>query len=500
MIKLNGELLERIQANRTRIADKQYCVPEVFANGGDWPGDWQGRTILSLASLYNALEGFDKERKDILKQLTDILDALDKETNQYGYFGALLNPEKVDEQQISGNSWFLRGLCESYLITKDEKILDRIHNIINNYLLKLSDAYDKYEIKKRHSGEVSGCLSNEIDNCWKYSSDVGCAFIMLDGMSHCYALTKNQELKKLIDKLVDRFSTTDYVGLAFQTHATCSCTRGIIRMYENTGDKVYLSKAITIFDNYLNFGMTKDYCNMNWFNKPNSWTEPCCIVDSYIIAAKLFRITNDHKYLTILNRIYLNALPASQRSNGGAGCNTCLNDENNVLKCFLYEAFFCCSMRLSEGLKCIVETINTDNRFLFFFEGRIETEEYSAQITGDVYKNNEIIFERTDSGDVPVNIEFYLHKDYEMLSENVQRNGNFVSISLKPCEKITVGIQRGYHLEGDVYYLGDNILFKNTGSVPNNSPKVTIDGTQYEYVMNYLNVKEEDAEKVEQCL
>jgi geranylgeranyl pyrophosphate synthase len=63
-------------------------------------------------------------------------------------------------------------------------------------LLKLSDAYDKYEIKQRHSGEVSGCLSDEVDNCWKYSSDVGCAFIMLDGMSHCYALTKNEELKK----------------------------------------------------------------------------------------------------------------------------------------------------------------------------------------------------------------------------------------------------------------------------------------------------------------
>ena len=105
-----------------------------------------------------------------------------------------------------------------------------------------------------------------------------------------------------------------------------------------------------------------------------------------------------------------------------------------------------------------------------------------------------------DSGDGPVSIEFYLHKDYELLSENVQRNGSFVSISLKPGERITVGIRRSYHLEGNVYYLGDNILFKNTGSISNDSPKVIIDGTQYEYIMNYLNVKEEDAEKVEQFL
>ena len=93
----------------------EYCAPQIFLEGGDWPGDWQGRTILALASLYRAEDG-EREKQNILHQLDDILDSLDEHTNEDGYFGELFDENSVNEQQLSGNSWFLRGLCAVYEI------------------------------------------------------------------------------------------------------------------------------------------------------------------------------------------------------------------------------------------------------------------------------------------------------------------------------------------------------------------------------------------------
>ena len=59
--------------------------------------------------------------------------------------------------------------------------------------------------------------------------------------------------------------------------------------------------------------------------------------------------------MRLINRIYYNALRSLQRTNGGAGCQTCLTPDRDVLKVFMYEADFCCSMRLAEGLLALKE-------------------------------------------------------------------------------------------------------------------------------------------------
>ena len=39
-----------------------------------------------------------------------------------------------------------------------------------------------------------------------------------------------------------------------------------------------------------------------------------------------------------------------QRSNGGAGPNKCVKEDQPILKISMYEAAFCCTMRYAEGL------------------------------------------------------------------------------------------------------------------------------------------------------
>ena len=69
-----GDLFRRIKLNRRRLRAKMYRAPFVFLQDSAWPGDWVGRCILGLASLYHAFEGHDSFQEDVLAQLREIIE------------------------------------------------------------------------------------------------------------------------------------------------------------------------------------------------------------------------------------------------------------------------------------------------------------------------------------------------------------------------------------------------------------------------------------------
>ena len=299
-----GDLLRRIRLNRKRLSAKMYRYPDIFNKkySASWPGDWEGRCILSLTSLYFALSGYDKDQESILNQLDEIISHLKEYINEDGYFGNIVNDEYLDEQQVSGNSWYLRGLIEYYQISRSDEILSLIKSVVNKFIYKIAKFYEHYPISTREIGGVGGHIEGVIRDGWLTSSDVGCAFIMLDAMSEAYYLLRDDKLKEILIKVIDKFINLDFINLKCQTHATLSCARGVLTFYEATKEEKYLNYAIDIFKKYINYGMTLDYSNINWFNRKDTWTEPCCIVDSFILTSKFYQITKDDKYLLLLNR------------------------------------------------------------------------------------------------------------------------------------------------------------------------------------------------------
>ena len=133
MKKILKDLKCRISLNRNRLLDHIYQSSDVFTQGGSWPGDFEGRDVLALTSLYFALDGYNDEQESILCQLKDLFNHIPEHTNKYGYFGEPFNGEFVDEQQVSGNSWFLRALINYYYISKDEKYLKQIQSIVKQF-------------------------------------------------------------------------------------------------------------------------------------------------------------------------------------------------------------------------------------------------------------------------------------------------------------------------------------------------------------------------------
>ncbi len=346
-----GDLAERIKRNIDRLKGEEYRYPAVFHRDDDWPGDWVGRTLLALCEQYEATGRTDTE---LFSRLKEIFDRLDEHVNADSYCGELLGGEVVNEQQLSGNNWYIRALCAYCVITHDDKTYERLQTIANRFLPAIVPFYETYPVERKESeGGVSGHIVNGAVNGWRLSSDVGCAFILLDGITALYATLGDPAVLAAAKQIADKFLTFDYNACRFQTHATLSATRGVARIARFTGEEKYLLAAERNFALYERTGCTVNYANYNWFRRADSWTEPCGFLDSLILSFELYRLTKKENYLQFCNRVYFNAICAAQRKNGGAGCETCLSEGNAVLRVHMYEAFFCCTMRLANGLNYI---------------------------------------------------------------------------------------------------------------------------------------------------
>jgi len=354
-LKASGEAYRRASLNFDRLETQPYEPEAVFkAADYEWPGDWEGRTILALVLLAQAT------RREP-KHLAEIMERLPRHLNEKGYFGPVHPPGTVDEQQLSGNSWFLRAMAEHYLWRRDAFSLSVVERIAEHLLLPARGHYADYPVlpeQRVFEGEAIGALQKEQVGAWRLSTDIGCAFIMLDGATQAYQLLKMRELGELIDEMIAKFMTIDLAGLSFQTHATLSATRGLLRHYETTGDTSLLRKAEEVFGLYVREGMTATYANYNWFGRPD-WTESCAVVDSFIVAATLWKHTGRPELLDAAHHIYYNGIGYGQRPNGGFGCDVCTGTRGETTIApkseGMFEAFWCCTMRGGEGLARAIE-------------------------------------------------------------------------------------------------------------------------------------------------
>lgn len=454
-IQIYGDLAMRTLLNYSRLESIWYRPEKVFvADQANWPGDWEGRAILALTML-----GQTTKREPAY--LDEIMRLLPKHFNSKEYLGEIYPEGIISEQQLSGHSWLLRGLIEFYLWKKDESVLQMIKSIVNNLLLPARNHYKEYPAlpkdreydKIQLKGEAMGKLTGTLINNWYTSTDIGCAFIMLDGATQAYELLKLPELEELIKEMLEKFFQIDLLGISIQTHATLSGLRGALRYYELKGNNELLEQIIHFYDIYRTEGMTENYSNYNWFNRPE-WTEPCAIVDSYIVSFQLWKHTKNERYLEDAHNIYFNGLGYAQRPNGGFGCDTCLGD-NQYLNGQegIYEAYWCCTMRGSDGLANVSKNIalyNEDSIVLPFYfdsnfelkskEGFIECKEhtqypYHGNVELEIIKTN-IIGEK--------NIQFYIPSWVPENSIKVLVNGKCQSVCVEEgFVQVTVSVEEG---------------------------------------------------------
>jgi hypothetical protein len=353
-VRVGGELQVRILKNFDRLEEKKYQPAHVFLTdeqSGHWPGDTEGRTILGLVRDAQA-SGREP------KYLKEIIELIPQKLNEKGYMGKIYPYGIMDEQQLSGNGWFLSGLIEYYKWKKDEKVLGYIQSIINNLFLPGKGFYKLYPIdpnvRTSGIGEAIGTVDKKVDN-WMLSTDIGCLFIGMDGAINAYKLLPTKELKVVIDEMIERFLMMDLVAIKAQTHASLTAMRGLLTYAETTGNKELIDEVVKRWELYRAYGMTENYANYNWFVRYDAATEPCAIVDSYIVVSRLWELTQDPQYLPELDLIYYNAISHGQRENGGFGTDRFQPVDLNSLTVQIPEAHWCCTMRGGDGLSSVAE-------------------------------------------------------------------------------------------------------------------------------------------------
>ena len=354
-----GNLAARAGLLASRLEMREYR-PETVLNmdQAGWPGDWEGRTILALVRIAETT----KKEPAYLHEIVDIVLSARNERGYLGpiYDGSAYDGALVNEQQLSGHSWLLRGLCAYYAYTGRQDVYDAALTIGRNLFIPVKDLYPAYPIRPEErigGGDMSG-HSAAVVGKWIISTDTGCAYIPLDGVSALYEMTQDAEIGALLDVMIENFLKIDFLGICVQTHATLTGTRGILRTYRMTKNEKYLLAAKKLYAMYTAHGMTANYANYNWFGRPE-WTEPCAVIDSFLCAMQLYAETGERGYLTIAQRIYYNGIGFGQRENGGFGCDNCLGavgvENNRILRLHCPEAYWCCTMRGGEGIASVAE-------------------------------------------------------------------------------------------------------------------------------------------------
>lgn len=492
-VELNGELKARIDSCSNRMELSDYSVSNIFQPiSYEWYGDWEGRTLLAMQCLFDFTGNQGKNFKEIKEEISNHI-------NNKGFFGPEINSTNINEQQFAGNSWYLRYLCNSYESNKSKKRYDEICNLTNNlYLNHFKEISGYYYNPKLFENEnyAAGCLV-EKNGEWNLSSDSGCLFIALDGLSHSHKITKDKKTEELIDVLVDRFSLVGTDRNHMQSHAFLTGIRGLIRYFNTTGKEKVFNLAKKYFDYYLHSSINYTYENFGIINK-FCGSEGCAVIDSGMLCIQFYEITKDPTYLSYYRKIYENAIKVTQRENGGFGCNIGVWKENDYLESVreFAEAFWCCTMRGCEGITYFI-----NNTFLVdgdkitvilpndctasFFDGKVV-----MKVKTDYPYNGKTTFEIIKC-DIPFTLNFDLLDSYQVDTKEKK-------FRIEKCGQLSINhtgkILKRPLFEKMGYEWGDLVL----AEAIDNNRIINIDNRKLQPLISFSDIKMEDTLKVKQ--
>jgi len=336
----------RLRASVQRLLRDDYAVAPVMGGSieSDWPGDLVGRLLLSLSRLARAGAPTGERAHEIA---TALLAALEPR----GYLGPVL-AEPIDEQQVAGHGWVVAGLLQ-YAANGGDRDAERAAlRVVDELILPALARFGDYPRDREplpDAGGASGTASAVVGS-WRVSTDVWCVLLTLNALVPAALEAGRTDLDGVIRELGGALADLDLRANHVQLHASLAAARNLADYGRAIGDRTLVGVARAVYDTYAEHARTLHYATFNWFGRPDSWTEPCAIVDSLGLARTLGDLLDDDGYREDARRIARSALDFAEREDGSFGLDTVATASRPELRPLEYDAHWCCTMRGAIGL------------------------------------------------------------------------------------------------------------------------------------------------------
>jgi hypothetical protein len=272
-----GAALANILTRQDRYSIDSFKASATATPGAlwwDWPGDQIGRMLSVLHTAQG--DGWTPAAK----RRAAIGDGVLPLQTRYGNFGREIPPETKDARVISGNAFALRGLMDAYEDTRDVRYLEAARRLGRYY----EASFDLW----RDNGQ--GLLHEFYGHC-------------LDGLVKLFAFGGDRWALDLAKR------AAALAGRTHHAHHSLSMYRGVIDLYEVTGDAPLLDRVA----DYLG------WCRENRVasgglpeEMPKSYEDEGCAEADYVVAnLMMFRATGNDAYLddaeqTLVNHFFMN--------------------------------------------------------------------------------------------------------------------------------------------------------------------------------------------------
>ncbi|MBN1341402.1 MAG: glycoside hydrolase family 127 protein [Phycisphaerae bacterium] len=144
-------------------------------------------------------------------------------------------------------------------------------------------------------------------------------FPAIEGLAMLYCATKDERYLKQAQRMAELFSRFDVLPID-HSHGNLSAYRGILQLYEITGDRKYLDRAREKWDLAVRGGYVWPIGGIG-----ERWDvffasgEGCSEADWLRFCLDLWRFTGEARYLRIADRLLHNQYPVTQCETGGYG-------------------------------------------------------------------------------------------------------------------------------------------------------------------------------------
>jgi hypothetical protein len=292
-VTLRGELGTRFAAATANLLTRsdRYPLESFRASAAGTPGalwwDWPGDQVGRMLSAMHAAEGYGWTTAPRLRAAVAEV-VLPLQTG-HGNFGPELPLDQTDARLISGNAFALRGLMDAYEDTGDERFLEAGRNL-GRYFEATFETW-------KEKGE-SGPVHEFYGHC-------------LDGLVKLYESGGDEWALELAKKIGGRAGRTSH------THHSLSLYRGVIDLYQVTGDARLLDKTADYLEwcrecRIVTGGLPE--------NMPTYYQdEGCALADYVVVNLMMFAVTGRDEFLADAEHVMVNHFFMNQFHTGGFG-------------------------------------------------------------------------------------------------------------------------------------------------------------------------------------